>query len=311
MMIKADTLALPGIRHAFFTRARRRLRRPLCEPQWRHRLARRRRTRCRKSRAHGGGARGRAAPPAHRLSDPFADVVVAEAPWTPEARPRADAHRHPHARARHWREHGRLRADSVCRAAGARRRRRPCRLARRARRHSRGDSRGHGGARRRARQNPRRAGADDPPAHYEVGPDLIARFAAEDPRQRPFFAPAQRAGHALFDLGGYVAARLRGPASATSRISVYVPMPIRACFSAIRRATHRAEDDYGRHVNAIVLTANSERQIANFTSIYTQFATALPNRETRWNCRRKPEGDKALNLYCQPQKRLVSGPRER
>src|ERR1700688_1182389 len=45
-------------------------------------------------------------------------------------------------------------------------------------------------------------------ANYEVGPDLIARFAAEDLASNRFFAPAVRAGHALFDLGGYIAARL-------------------------------------------------------------------------------------------------------
>ena len=44
--------------------------------------------------------------------------------------------------------------------------------------------------------------------NYEVGPDLIDRFAADDPTSTPFFVPASRPGHALFDLGGYVAARL-------------------------------------------------------------------------------------------------------
>ena len=44
--------------------------------------------------------------------------------------------------------------------------------------------------------------------NYEVGPDLIARFAAEDAGSERFFRPAGRDGHALFDLGGYIAARL-------------------------------------------------------------------------------------------------------
>ena len=44
--------------------------------------------------------------------------------------------------------------------------------------------------------------------NYEVGPDLIARFAAEDSANERFFVPAARAGHALFDLAGYIAARL-------------------------------------------------------------------------------------------------------
>lgn len=91
--------------------------------------------------------------------------------------------------------------------------------------------------------------------NYEVGPDLIARFAAEDPASRRFFAPAARDGHARFDLAGYVAARL-------TRAGVTQIEDIGLCtyaeegrFFSYRRATHRAEPDYGRHVNAIALTA--------------------------------------------------------
>ena len=46
-------------------------------------------------------------------------------------------------------------------------------------------------------------------ANYEVGPDLVARFRAEDPASSRFFAPASRDAHAMFDLAGYVAARLQ------------------------------------------------------------------------------------------------------
>src|SRR5579885_992697 len=45
-------------------------------------------------------------------------------------------------------------------------------------------------------------------ANYEVGPDLMARFAAEDRASDRFFAAAARPGYALFDLAGYIAARL-------------------------------------------------------------------------------------------------------
>ncbi len=91
-------------------------------------------------------------------------------------------------------------------------------------------------------------------ANYEVGPDLIARFAAEDQASSRFFAPASREGHALFDLGGYVAARL-------ARAGVSHVEDLGLCtyadpdrFFSYRRTTHRAEPDYGRHVNAIALT---------------------------------------------------------
>lgn len=92
---------------------------------------------------------------------------------------------------------------------------------------------------------------------YEVGPDLIERFAAADPAAKPFFAPAARPGHALFDLAGYIAARLR-------RAGLDHVEDLDACtyadpelFFSYRRATHRGEADYGRHVNAIALTGRN------------------------------------------------------
>jgi YfiH family protein len=89
--------------------------------------------------------------------------------------------------------------------------------------------------------------------NYEVGPELITRFAAEDPASARFFVPAARAGHALFDLAGYIAARL-GRAGIRQVEDLWLCTygePAR--FFSFRRATHRAEADYGRHVNAIAL----------------------------------------------------------
>jgi YfiH family protein len=89
--------------------------------------------------------------------------------------------------------------------------------------------------------------------NYEVGPDLIARFHAEDSASDRFFQAAAREGHALFDLAGYIAARLR-------RADIRQGEDLWLCtyadtdrFFSFRRSTHRAEADYGRHVNAIVL----------------------------------------------------------
>jgi YfiH family protein len=91
-------------------------------------------------------------------------------------------------------------------------------------------------------------------ANYEVGPDLIARFAAEDRASSRFFAPAAREGHALFDLSGYVAARLeRAGVGHIEDIGLCTYAEAERFFS-YRRATHRAEPDYGRHVNAIALS---------------------------------------------------------
>jgi hypothetical protein len=90
--------------------------------------------------------------------------------------------------------------------------------------------------------------------NYEVGPDLIARFSAEDPASSRFFVTASRDGHALFDLAGYIGARL-------ARAGIRHVEDLGLCtyadparFFSYRRATHRAEADYGRHVNAIALT---------------------------------------------------------
>lgn len=88
---------------------------------------------------------------------------------------------------------------------------------------------------------------------YEVGPEFLARFAAQDPESAQFFAPSARAGHAMFDLAGFIAARL-------ARAGIVQIEDLGACtyadpasFYSYRRTTHRAEPDYGRHVNAIAL----------------------------------------------------------
>jgi len=89
--------------------------------------------------------------------------------------------------------------------------------------------------------------------NYEVGPDLIARFAAEDYASGRFFKPAARDGHALFDLAGYIGARLSHAGIGQIEdlgLCTYADV---ARFFSFRRTTHRGEPDYGRHVNAIVL----------------------------------------------------------
>ncbi len=92
-------------------------------------------------------------------------------------------------------------------------------------------------------------------ANYEVGPDLIARFAAEDRASSRFFLPAARDRHAMFDLGGYLAARLERAGVGQVEDLGLCTYADPARFFSYRRATHRAEPDYGRHVNAIALTA--------------------------------------------------------
>src|SRR6478735_12756581 len=45
--------------------------------------------------------------------------------------------------------------------------------------------------------------------NYEVGPEFVERFLTADRANADFFAPSQRAGHAMFDLTGYIAQRVR------------------------------------------------------------------------------------------------------
>jgi len=89
--------------------------------------------------------------------------------------------------------------------------------------------------------------------NYEVGMEFVARFEEADPDNARFFSSASRNGHAMFDLPGYIQTRL-------STAGVLMVDDIDLCtyadedsFFSYRRATHRKEPDYGRHVHAIVL----------------------------------------------------------
>jgi polyphenol oxidase len=89
--------------------------------------------------------------------------------------------------------------------------------------------------------------------NYEVGPEFVARFRAADAGNERFFTASARPDHALFDLAFYIAARLRGCGiehiGDTGRCTYGEP----AVFFSYRGTTHRGEPDYGRHVNAIAL----------------------------------------------------------
>jgi polyphenol oxidase len=89
---------------------------------------------------------------------------------------------------------------------------------------------------------------------YETGTEVWDRFVAADPANARFFRPSRRDRHFMFDLAGYVVARLAAAGIGTIE-------DIEACtyadpdkFFSYRRMTHRGEADYGRHINAIVLT---------------------------------------------------------
>jgi polyphenol oxidase len=89
--------------------------------------------------------------------------------------------------------------------------------------------------------------------NYEVGQDLVERFQAENPANEKFFTPSPRTGHAMFDLPGYVVARIARSGIACDNLSLCTYAdPAR--FYSYRRSTHLKEPDYGRHINSIVLS---------------------------------------------------------
>ena len=89
--------------------------------------------------------------------------------------------------------------------------------------------------------------------NYEVGQDMMDRFVALEPNTIRFFKPAERPDHSMFDLGGYIASRLRRAEVETVEDLGLCTYADPAQFYSYRRSTHRAEPDYGRHINAIVL----------------------------------------------------------
>ena len=89
--------------------------------------------------------------------------------------------------------------------------------------------------------------------NYEVGPEFVERFLAADADNARFFVPAARAGHAMFDLTGYIGERARraGVGSFEDLGLCTYADPER--FFSYRRMSQRGEPDYGRHINAIAL----------------------------------------------------------
>jgi len=89
--------------------------------------------------------------------------------------------------------------------------------------------------------------------NYEVGAEFVERFTAADAANARFFAPAVRPGHAMFDLPGYIRSRLERAEIKSIEDLGLCTYADPARFFSYRRTTHRAEPDYGRHVNAIAL----------------------------------------------------------
>lgn len=91
-------------------------------------------------------------------------------------------------------------------------------------------------------------------ASYEVGEDFQDRFAAEAPGSEGFFSAGSRPGKRQFDLPGFVLSRLRDAGVARAEWLGRDTCAEADLFFSNRRGFLRGEADYGRLLSAIVLT---------------------------------------------------------
>ena len=87
---------------------------------------------------------------------------------------------------------------------------------------------------------------------YEVGGEFVERFIEADSENGIFFIPSAREGHAMFDLAGYIRMRLEN-AGVLMIDDIGVDTYSDERFYSYRRSVHRNEADYGRHVHSIAL----------------------------------------------------------
>ena len=87
---------------------------------------------------------------------------------------------------------------------------------------------------------------------YEVGAEFVERFLDADAEYARFFLPGERAGHAMFDLAGFIRLRLENAGVLMIDDLGVDTYSDERCFS-YRRSVHRGEPDYGRHAHAIAL----------------------------------------------------------
>ena len=88
---------------------------------------------------------------------------------------------------------------------------------------------------------------------YEVGPDFVARLSAADPGHGRFLRPGERPDHAMFDLPGFIGARLEAAGVGAFADLGLCTYSDEERFFSYRRTTHRREPDYGRLISAIAL----------------------------------------------------------
>ncbi len=90
--------------------------------------------------------------------------------------------------------------------------------------------------------------------NYEVGGEFFRAFIEAGRDNDRFFKNAARPDHHMFDLPGYIAARLSQAGVREIEDCGLCTYADPGRFYSYRRSQHRSEPDYGRHVNAIVLS---------------------------------------------------------
>jgi YfiH family protein len=90
--------------------------------------------------------------------------------------------------------------------------------------------------------------------NYEVGPEFVERFKADSTANERFFTPSANQDHAMFDLAGYITARLAAAGIRNIEDIGRCTYADADTFYSYRRSVHRNEADYGRHINAIALS---------------------------------------------------------
>lgn len=91
-------------------------------------------------------------------------------------------------------------------------------------------------------------------ASYEVGPEFMARFTDRDPAYALYFTEPKANGHVHFDLPAFVGDRLRSAGVGTVIVEGSDTCTADTQFFSYRRSVLRSERDYGRQLSAIVLS---------------------------------------------------------
>ncbi len=87
---------------------------------------------------------------------------------------------------------------------------------------------------------------------YEVGGEFVEHFIEADAGNALFFIPSAREGHAMFDLAGFIRMRLENAGLLVIDDTGFDTYSDERFYS-YRRSVHRNEPDYGRHVHSIAL----------------------------------------------------------